>query len=225
MYMTPTQGYQLLEDLTFHSLEWTYEEEVKSAKGIICSMNHSPQGEVALLLKHQKRLERKIMALTVSLHALEAKQGVTQELHPVKEIEQYQPRMSLEELHLTDQGSQAPKLSLESILETFMIVHANINNNVNYSLMLQKVHMEALDHDVGKIARLLADWYPKEFLEIQTGKAQAITIRSGKEIKSPQMEPKSNDLPILQELGEKEEIMDPERKETKQSKKRSSPYS
>ena len=40
---------------------------------------------------------------------------------------------------------QVPKSSLESILETFMIGQAKINNNVNHSLMLQKVHMEALD--------------------------------------------------------------------------------
>ena len=48
------------------------------------------------------------------------------------------------------------------ILETFMIGQAKINNDVNHSLMLQKVHMETLDWDLNKIARLLADWYPKQ---------------------------------------------------------------
>ena len=59
--------------------------------------------------------------------------------------------------------------------------------------------------DVGKIARLLADWYPKAFQEIQTGKPQAITTRSGKDVKSPQLESKSDDLPIVQELKEAEQ--------------------
>jgi len=35
-----------------------------------------------------------------------------------------------------------------------------------------------LDRDVSRIAKLLADWYPKEFSEDPTGKAQAITTRS-----------------------------------------------
>ena len=62
--------------------------------------------------------------------------------------------------------------------------------------LLQKEHMDTLDQDVGKFAKLLADWCPKEFSENPTGKAQAVT-RSGKEVKSPQMESKSDDLPIV----------------------------
>jgi len=51
MYKTPTQGLQLLEDLSLHSLEWTCAEEMK---GNIRLVKHSSQGEVAFLLKHRR---------------------------------------------------------------------------------------------------------------------------------------------------------------------------
>ena len=74
MYKTPIQGYQLLEDLNLHNVEWTREEEIK---GDVCSAKDGPQDEVALFLKHRKHLEKQIEMLTTSLHALEAKHGVT----------------------------------------------------------------------------------------------------------------------------------------------------
>ena len=49
---------------------------------------------------------------------------------------------------------------------------------MKHSLLLQKTHRDTLDRDVSRIAKLLADWYPKEFSEDPTGKAQAITTRS-----------------------------------------------
>ena len=117
MYKTPIQGYQLLGDLSLHNLEWTCEEEIK---GDVCSAKHNSQNEVALLLKHQKHLERQIEILTTSLHALEAKQGVTTESYLAK------PMISKQEFHSSNLGGRFPRSSLESILETFMMGQARL---------------------------------------------------------------------------------------------------
>ena len=90
---------------------------------------------------------------------------------------------------------------------------------MKHSLLLQKAHMDTLDRDVSRIAKLLADWYLKEFSEDPIGKAQAVTTRSGKEVKSPQMESKSDDLPIVQEMEEESETVEVEKdREVEQEK-------
>ena len=100
MYKTPIQGYQVLDDLSLHNLEWTSEEE---EKGEVCLGKRGSQDEMALLLKHEKHLEKQIEMLTTSLHALEGKQGVTAEPFFTK------PIINREIFHSLNLGSQSWK--------------------------------------------------------------------------------------------------------------------
>ena len=70
MYKTPNQGYQLLEDMIVHNLEWNPDKRVMQKRTNVNSVDHNPSEEVAALRANQKSLKRKIESLTSSLHTM-----------------------------------------------------------------------------------------------------------------------------------------------------------
>ena len=69
LYKTPNEAYKLLEDMSIHNLDWNLDKRSISRQTLKHVQNNDNE-EVAVLKNNQKVLERKIEALTVSLHAV-----------------------------------------------------------------------------------------------------------------------------------------------------------
>ena len=70
MYKTPNQGYQMLEDMSIHNLEWNPDKRMMQKRTHVNSMEQYSSEEVASLCANQKVFEKNIKALTTFLHFL-----------------------------------------------------------------------------------------------------------------------------------------------------------
>ena len=58
LYKTPNQGYQMLEDMSVHNLEWNPDKRMMQKRTTINSLDHESSEEVATLRANQKALEK-----------------------------------------------------------------------------------------------------------------------------------------------------------------------
>ena len=72
MYKTPAEGYQMLEDMMIHNIEWTPDKRMAQRRftGNI-STDCDSNEEVTALCTSQKALKKKIESLTQSIHAIQ----------------------------------------------------------------------------------------------------------------------------------------------------------
>ena len=60
MYKTPNEGYQMLEDMGVHNLQWNPDKRMMQKRTTINSVDHEANEEVAALRANQKAVEKKI---------------------------------------------------------------------------------------------------------------------------------------------------------------------
>jgi hypothetical protein len=104
MYKTPNQGYQMLEDMSVHNLEWNPDKRMMQKKTHINSLDHESSKEVAALHTNQKVLEKEIETLTTSLHSMQVGCDNCKGSHLTKDCVQNQPMMTPEEVSYMQQG-------------------------------------------------------------------------------------------------------------------------
>ena len=97
MYKNPNEGYQMLEDMAIHNLEWNPDKRMMRK-------DHEASEEVAALRANQKELEKKIEALTSSIHSMQVGCDVCKGPHLTKDCIQNQPMMTPEEVSYMQQG-------------------------------------------------------------------------------------------------------------------------
>ena len=94
MYKTPNQGYQMLVDMIVHNLEWNPDKKMMQKRTTINSVDHEVSEEMAALRANQKALEKKIEALTSSIHSIQVGCDNCKGSHLTKDCVQNQPMMT-----------------------------------------------------------------------------------------------------------------------------------
>ena len=59
MYKTRNQGYQMLEDMAVHNIQWNLDKRMMQKRTTINSLDHEASEEVGALCANQKALEKK----------------------------------------------------------------------------------------------------------------------------------------------------------------------
>ena len=104
MYKTPNEGYQMLEDMAVHNLEWNPDKRMMQNRTTINSVDHEASEEVAALRANRKELEKKIEALTSSIHSMQVGCDNCKGPHLTKDCSQNQQMMTPEEVSYMQQG-------------------------------------------------------------------------------------------------------------------------
>ncbi|KAJ9542879.1 hypothetical protein OSB04_029385 [Centaurea solstitialis] len=103
MYKTPTQGYNLLEDMLIHNIDWKLDKRLHVPRFSRKVSDFDPTDEISVMKNKQVRFEKKIDELTKSIHALQIGCEECNGSHLTKDCPN-KPMMTPEEVNFLNRG-------------------------------------------------------------------------------------------------------------------------